>query len=252
MAAKTVVSAAVIFALALVVGHSPSAGAQIFTDAESELRLQWLQMKREMPRHPNPEVQRFAQCIAWAIIDVIPDEYTDLDWEVIVFDNDARNASVTPEGKIAVFSGILEVANTPDELAAVLGHEVAHLTQGHVKERVLRAAGTGLLGTLGSAVTGFGQESQTAAQVVFQLPYQRAQESEADIVGMTYMAQAGYNPSAVLSLWREMGAGRRGSDWLSTHPDPELRMSDMARNLSPALKLYNDNLDAGVRPRCRL
>jgi predicted Zn-dependent protease len=209
-------------------------------------------MKREMPRYPNEAVQRYAQCIAWAIIDVIPEEWQNLNWEVIVFDNDARNASVTPEGKIAIFSGILQVANTPNELAAVLGHEVSHLTQGHVKERVMRAAGTGLLGALGGALTGFGSESQTAAQVMFQLPYQRGQESEADLVGMQYMAKAGYNPSAVLSLWKEMGAGRRGSDWLSTHPDPELRMSDMARNLAPALETYNAALDAGVRPRCSL
>jgi len=216
--------------------------------------VQWLMMKREMPRYPNQAVQRYAECIARAIIDVIPPEWQDLDWEVIVFDNEARNASVTPEGKIAVFSGLLQVADTPDELAAVLGHEVAHLTQGHVKDRVLRAAGTGIAGALGGILTGFGSESQQAAQVVLQLPYQRGQEGEADIVGMTYMAEAGYNPSSVLQLWREMGDGRenRGSNWLSTHPNPRDRMTDMALNLSPALKIYNESLDSGVRPRCRL
>jgi len=230
-----------------------SAQAQIFTDAESELRVQWLMMKREMPRHPNPAVQRFAECIARAIVEVVPDEFQNLDWEVIVFDDDSTNASVTPEGKIAVFSGLLEVADSPDKLAAVLGHEVSHLTEGHVKERVMRAAGTGLLGALGAAATGFGNESQKAAQVMFQLPYQRNQENEADIAGMKLMAQAGYNPAAVLDLWRQMVAesGRR-SEFLSTHPDPELRMREMAANLSPALKLYNDALDSGVRPGCRL
>jgi predicted Zn-dependent protease len=68
------------------------------------------------------------------------------------------------------------------------------------------------------------------------------------------MAAAGYNPAAVLDLWRAMSEGEdnRGSGWLSTHPNPDFRMSDMARNLSPALKAYNDALDAGVRPRCHI
>ena len=252
MTVRAVVKFAGILALAAASWQAPPAAAQIFNDAKSELRVQWLQMKREMPRYPNPAVQSFAECVAWSIIDVIPDEFQNLDWEVIVFDNEARNASVTPEGKIAVFSGILEVANTPDKLAAVLGHEVAHLTQGHVKDRVLRAAETGMLGVLGGVLTGFGNESQTAAQVVLQLPYQRAQESEADVVGMSYMAKAGYNPATVLDIWRDMGKddNSRGSNWLSTHPNPQDRMTELARNLSPALKAYNDALDAGVRPRC--
>lgn len=234
------------------VGLFQTAQAQIFNDAKAQLRVQWLMMKREMPRHPNPAVQRFAECIARAIIAEVPPEFADLDWEVIVFDNDSTNASVTPEGKIAVFSGLLQVADTPDKLAAVLGHEVSHLTLGHVRERVLRAAGTGLLGALGSAVTGFGNESQTAATVMFQLPYQRHQENEADINGMLLAAKAGYNPAATLDIWRQMvkDEGPR-SEFLSTHPDPELRMREMAANLAPALKVYNDALDAGVRPGCR-
>jgi predicted Zn-dependent protease len=246
-----------LFAAALLLGALPClpapARAQIFTDAESELRVQWMQMKRELPQHPSQAVQRYAQCLARALIAEIPAEYQDLNWEVIVFDSGARNASVTPEGKIAVFSGILEVANTPDKLAAVLGHEISHLTQGHVKERVLRAAGTGMIGMLGGILTGYYGESATAADVVFQLPYQRNQETEADIVGMDLMAKAGYNPSSVLELWADMaGDGERGSDWLSTHPEPRERRLEMASHLGDALRLYNDSLDSGVRPRCNL
>jgi predicted Zn-dependent protease len=254
--AVTSIAGSIVVAAAFSIG-APARG-QIFTDAESELRVQWLQMKREMPRHPNPAVQRYAECMAWAIIDVIPEEYQDLNWEVIVFDNGATNASVTPEGKIAVFSGLLQVANTPDEFAAVLGHEVAHLTEGHVGERVGRMAQTGLIGIAGAAIgrqAGLPVDAgavRTGATVVYQYPYQRGQESEADLVGMTYMAKAGYNPAAVLELWKEMSEGRRESDWLSTHPEPQRRMTDMARNLAPALRTYNDVLDSGVRPRCRL
>ena len=233
----------------------PNSEAQILTtqkDVEAELRVQWMEMKRSTPQHPSQRVQRFVQCIAFAIIDVIPKEFQDLNWEIIVFDDDARNAMVTPEGKIAVFSGLLEVADTANELAAVLGHEVAHLTEDHVKERVRRGVGTGIFGALGGGLTGI--QSQEAAQVVFQMPFQREQEREADLVGMTYMALAGYNPASALSLWRDMGGDRsqRPPEWLSTHPDPEYRMSDMAKNLAPALTTYNESLDVGIRPLCRL
>lgn len=98
-------------------------------------------------------------------------------------------------------------------------------------------------------------DSRGAAQVMLQLPFQREQEIEADLIGMMYMARAGYDPSATLDLWREMGGGNRSQrppEWLSTHPDPDFRLADIARNLAPALVAYNQALDAGVRPRCRL
>jgi predicted Zn-dependent protease len=256
MTFRALVAAAVTAVLAAVPLLPGGSQAQILTtqkDVEAELRVQWMQMKRDMPRHPSERVQRFVQCIAYAIIDQIPEEYAALDWEIIVFDSDARNAMVTPEGKIAVFTGLLEVANTANELAAVLGHEVSHLTESHVKERVRRSLGTGLLGAVGGGLTGM--DSQGPAAVVFQLPFQREQEREADIVGMNYMARAGYDPRATLDLWREMGGGGRSErppEWLSTHPDPEFRMADIARNLAPALVTYNQALDAGVRPSCRL
>jgi predicted Zn-dependent protease len=128
---------------------------------------------------------------------------------------------------------------------------VAHLTEGHVKERVRRSLGTGLLGSFGRSVTGI--ESRQAAEVVFQLPFQREQEREADSVGMLFEARAGYDPSAALELWKEMGGDRRGRppEIFSTHPDPDFRMRDIALNsLTPSLIAYNEALDAGVRPLC--
>jgi predicted Zn-dependent protease len=232
--------------------------AQIITtqkDVEAELRVQWMMLKRNTPQHPSERVQRLVQCIAYAIIEQVPEELQQLDWEVLVFDDEMRNAMVTPAGKIAVFGGLLDVADTPDKLAAVLGHEVAHLTEDHVKERIGRARMTGAFGAIGSAVTGV--NSQDAATVLLQFPFQREQETEADVVGMTYMARAGYNPAAAIELWRAMGGGdrfdrNRPPEWLSTHPDPEFRMADIARSLSPALVEYNKALDAGIRPRCAL
>ncbi len=243
--------------LAALPGMPSAVNAQFVADAESEMRVMWMQMKRDMPQHPSERVQRYAQCVAWAVIDRVPEEYQDLDWEVIVFDTGATNAMVTLQGKIAIFSGLLEVANTPDKLAAVIGHEVAHLTQGHVAERVNRGRLTALAGVAAATATGFGAESMTGAEVLIQYPYQRAQETEADLVGMNFMAHAGYNPASVLELWVDMAAvaaegGQRVPEFLSTHPDPELRRREMAANLSPSLRMYNDSLDAGVRPRCNL
>jgi predicted Zn-dependent protease len=231
-------------------------GQEFVRDAKSEQRVMWMQMKRDMPQHPSERVQRYAQCIAWAIVDQVPEEYQDLAWEVIVFDTGATNAMVTIDGKIAVFSGLLEVANTPDKLAAVIGHEVGHLTQGHVEERVNRGRLTALAGVAAGTATGFGAESMTGAEVLLQFPYQRDQETEADLVGMTFMAHAGYNPASVLELWRDMAdvalEGGRIPEFMSTHPDPELRRQEMARNLAPALRAYNEALDSGVRPGCQL
>ena len=125
-----------------------------------------------------------------------------------------------------------------------------------MKERALRSAGTGFVGMLGSMVTGLPSgDAQQGAQVIMQLPFQRGQETEADLVGMDYMARAGYNPAAVLPLWATMAekfSDNTVPEWLSSHPDPEFRRQDMAGNLSPALRIYNDALDAGVRPRCTL
>lgn len=233
-----------------------TAEAQLFVskkEIERETRVQWLTMKRSLPIHPSKRVQQYVQCVAYDIINVLDEEYRDLDWEVIVFDDETVNAAVMPGGKISVFSGILDVADTPEALAAVLGHETAHLTQNHVIERARAAAGTNWLGVLGNAAAGIGGITQGAAQVGLLLPYQRDQESEADLVGMSYMAKAGYDPRATLYLWRNMAAREgRQSEFLSTHPSADNRMADLARNLAPALIEYNAAREAGVRPHCAL
>jgi predicted Zn-dependent protease len=258
MTRRTLVTAALTVALAVAPFVSRDTGAQIFVtqkDVEAELRVMWLNLKRGTPEHPDPKVQRLAQCIAYSIIDVIPDEFHDLNWEVIVFDNGDVNATVTPEGKIAVFGGLMDVADTPDMLAAVIGHEISHLTRNHVSQRIRRGMTTGLASAIGGAATGF--DSRGVATVFFQYPFQREQETEADLSGMDYMARAGYNPAAAMEFWRAMNKksreeGNRPPEFLSTHPDPEYRMTDIAKNLAPALEAYNSALDAGVRPRCSL
>ncbi len=233
------------------------ANAQLFIskkEIERQTRVQWLTMKRGLPIHPSQRYQNYAVCVASQIVGVLDEEYQALDWEVIVFDEPSANASVLPGGKISINSGILEVADTPAALAAVIGHETAHLTQDHVLERVRASSRTNALVIIGNAATGLGGMIGAGAQIGLMLPYQRGQESEADLVGMTYMAKAGYDPRATLYLWRNMAAqdDNRPSEWVSTHPSPDTRMADLARNLAPALVEYNAAIEAGRRPNCQL
>jgi predicted Zn-dependent protease len=223
-------------------------------EMERQYRVEWLTMKRHLPIHPSQEVQRYVTCVASRIVSVLDDSYKDLDWEVIVFDDDMKNAQVLPGGKVAIYSGILTIADTPDALAAVIGHEAAHLTQGHVLERARRAARADTLSVIGNAATGLGGMIREGAMLWMFLPFSRAQETESDAVGAHYMAKAGYDPRAALYLWRKMAEEREGpvGEFASTHPSPGTRMADLVPHLTPALQEYNAVRDSGVRPNCHL
>lgn len=232
-----------------------SADAQLFAgkrEIERQSRVEWLMMKRHAPLAPNPRVQEYVECVAYSIINVLPEEFQDLDWEVAVFDDDQMNAFANPIGKIGVFTGLLDVADTAEALAAVIGHEVAHVTLDHVMERLRKQRRSDALVMIGNAATGLGSILQGTSTLLIGLPFEREKESEADLKGLEYMAQAGFDPRASLYLWRNMSAARenRSSEWLSTHPSDERRMEDLARSLAPALVQYNAAREAGAQPNC--
>lgn len=217
-------------------------------------RVQWLSMKKQLPLAHDPRVQNYVQCITNSIIDVLDDSYDELSWEVVVFDDDSVNAFAMPGGKVGVFTGILRVADTPDALAAVIGHEIAHLTADHVMERARKESRTDALVILGSAVTGMGDVVRAGATIGLNLPFGRKQESEADVIGLEYMAKAGYDPRASIHLWKNMSSARQGRtpEFLSTHPSDDTRLDDLVRSLTPALVQYNGARDAGKIPQCSL
>lgn len=223
------------------------------SEIERQHRVRWLQMKRELPRPANPAIQPFVECVARRVIAVLDEPYRSMDWEIIVFDDDAANAEVLLGGKISILSGLLKVTDTEDALAAVIGHEIGHLTQNHVAERSHRQVGADLLATAGGAVTGMYETSRAATTLGLMLPFGREEELEADTVGLNYMASAGFDPRAALKLWKNMASQRDGpqpAEFTSTHPSDDRRLQNIAQNLAPALIRYRDATESGTRPSC--
>ncbi len=165
-------------------------------------------------------------------------------WEVNLIGSKQINAFCMPGGKIAFYSGILDQLKlTDDEVAMVMGHEIAHALREHARERMGKNAATNIgagvlgqlfgLGNLGQTLTNYGAQLLT-------LQFGREDESEADLVGMELAARAGYNPRAGVTLWQKMAAANKGAppQWLSTHPSGQSRIADIERNLPKVLPLY--------------
>jgi predicted Zn-dependent protease len=166
-------------------------------------------------------------------------------WEVNTLTTKELNAYCMPGGKIMVYTGLVEQLNLSDaELAAVIGHEMAHALREHSRERIsrMRAQQLALAGV--AVVTGAGEGAMglanTVASVTFQLPHSREQESEADTIGVELMARAGYDPNAAVSVWKKMlGANQGGSpQFLSTHPSPQTRIQDLQALVPKVMPLY--------------
>ena len=155
------------------------------------------------------------------------------------------NAWCMPGGKIAVYTGLIEKLKiTDDELAAVMGHEIAHALREHARERASEQMVAGSLISIGSAILGVGDAAQQGAQYAYMglvgLPNSRAHETEADRIGVELAARAGYDPRAAITLWQKMGqvGGSEPLKFLSTHPAREDRMADLGVYSQRVLPLY--------------
>jgi predicted Zn-dependent protease len=161
-------------------------------------------------------------------------------WEFVVFENDATNAFVVPGGKVGFYTGMLKQMRNDDQIAAVMGHEVAHITTRHAAERVSQqlAAGVGL--SLTQAIANPGDEIMGAlgvgAMLGVILPYSRRHELEADRIGLGYMRGAGYNPREALTFWQAMAQQQQRSgrppEILSTHPSDATRIQAIEQELA--------------------
>lgn len=171
-------------------------------------------------------------------------------WEFNVVDEpDTANAWVMPGGKVVVYTGILPIAKDDAGLATVMGHEVAHIVAKHGNERMSQA----LLTQVGSTALSVATQNApdltrslllgsfgAGAQVGVLMPFSRLHESEADRIGLTLMAIAGYDPRAAVDFWGRMAqeGGGRPPQFLSTHPAPENRIANIREHLPEALALY--------------
>lgn len=177
-------------------------------------------------------------------------------WEVSVFKSDEVNAFCMAGGKMAVYTGLIDKLKiTDDELAAVMGHEIAHALREHVREQQSRQqvlGGVGVAAVIGGALMGVNVDpnlTQTGLQVAFGLPHSRQAEVEADDIGLELSARAGFNPKAAITLWQKMGAlgGGRPPAFLSTHPSPESRAADLTRVAQIVQPLYEAAIRTPVK-----
>jgi predicted Zn-dependent protease len=169
-------------------------------------------------------------------------------WEANVLTSKDVNAWCMPGGKMAVHTGLIErLSITDDELAAVMGHEIAHALREHARERIGRQMATQTGTAIGAVAleifTGIRLDPElagTVSQAMFVLPNSREAEQEADRIGVELAARAGYDPRAAITLWQKMGkvGGGAPPEWLSTHPSNETRLKDLEVYAQKVMPLY--------------
>lgn len=169
-------------------------------------------------------------------------------WEINVLNSPEVNAWAMPGGKIAVYSGLIEKLNvTDDELAAVMGHEIAHALREHSRERASEQVVAGSLISIAAAAAGLGQAGQQGLEFAYMgllgLPNSRRHEVEADRIGVELAARSGYDPRAAITLWEKMGQAGGGEPpkFLSTHPSREDRMRDLREYSEKVMPLYEQS-----------
>ena len=212
------------------------------------------EIKKDTPVSQNASQTRYVRCVAAAITAQVATPGAPKQWEVVVFETDEPNAFALPGGKIGVNTGILEVAKNQDQLATVLGHEVAHVLAEHANERVsqqmvtgtlMQAAGQVMDPTLVAAL-GMG------AQLGVLLPFSRTQESEADLLGLDLMASGGFDPRESTKFWQNMqqAGGGKSPEFLSTHPSDRTRTAALQERIPQDMPVYEKAAAAGNKPKC--
>jgi len=179
----------------------------------------------------------------------------DWKWEINLIGSAQINAFCMPGGKIAFFHGILDKLQlSDDEVAMVMGHEIAHALREHARERMGKSEATNVLATIGSALASayFKVDPNLTDAVAKQganlltLKFSREDETEADLVGMELASRAGYDPRSGVTLWQKMSAANKGAppQWLSTHPSGATRIKEIETNLPKVMPLYEKSAQA--------
>ena len=243
---------------------SPTGRKQLVLLPDSQLNemgvASFAEMKSNTPASSSTQATQHVQCVADRIIAVLPDEYRKQNWEVVLFNDEQVNAFALPGYKVGIYTGLLTVAENQSQLAAVVGHELAHVIARHGNERVSTQLATSQALALGYQLSGEESPEKIAifqalgigAQVGIILPFSRSHESEADLLGLSYMAKAGFDPRESVQLWRNMSAGgeSKAPELLSTHPSNSTRIKDLQANLSKNLPIYEDLVAQNKTAKC--
>jgi predicted Zn-dependent protease len=211
------------------------------------------QLKTNTPISKDPDANAMVQRVGQRIAQVASKDLPNAQWEFVVFDSKEANAFCLPGGKVGVYTGILPITKDDAGLATVLGHEIGHAVAHHGAERMSQAELSQGVESMAGAAIGSSSYAQyqslfmaaygIGSQVGYELPHSRKQESEADHIGLIYMARAGYDPAAAIDFWerfaaynKEQGGGQSSflSKFLSTHPVDEQRIADLKRLLPEA------------------
>jgi len=219
------------------------------------------QMKKEIPISNHTEVNAFVGCVANAITSNVPKSVHQGAWEVVVFDSEQINAFALPGGKIGVYTGILNVTEDQHQLAAIMGHEVGHVLERHSNERLSanKLSNVGLMvATIALGASDVEDKGLWMAglgigiQYGLIMPYSRAHESEADIVGQDLMAHSGFDPRASVKLWQNMSKLSKDTppEFMSTHPANETRIKQLSEHLPISLPYYQQASAQGKVNHC--
>ncbi len=257
--------AMVVFAVAVAsCTTSPLGRAQLKVMPRHEVdeagAMAFSEILRKKPGYRDAAINAYVLCVTRELTAQLSGPAARLQWQVVVFDDLSPNAFALPGGKIGVNRGMLRVARTQDQLAAVVGHEIAHVQAEHANERMSAAyAASSAIGLGAAAASGmdpaYGQAVNllgTGAQLGVLMPYSRAHEREADLMGLDLMARAGFDPDSSIVLWERMAelSSRKPPEFLSTHPSEETRMGDLRERLPKARAIYRNARARGRHPEC--
>lgn len=228
----------------------------VMTDLGQQAFAQMRQSQRVVT---DTEVNKHVRCVAREIIKaaarLYPEAKMPETWEVTVFQNPTPNAFALPGGHIGVHTGMLRLAQDPAQLAAVIGHEVGHLLANHGNERLTQQLGIkavlllfGLFGDINNEQ--ILQAIGVGARLGITLPFSRAHEQEADLMGLQMMAAAGFPPTQSVALWRNMArsGGAQPLEFLSTHPAHETRIQNLQSHMAAALGRFRHTQPAACPP----
>lgn len=245
---------------------SPTGRSQLMMVSDSQMNQMGITAFNTLRKQGKfvdaPRERAYATCVANALIAVLPPPWNGNAWEVQIVDDDSANAFALPGGRIGVNKGMFKVATNQDQLAVVLGHELSHVVARHGAERVSDnyaaqaavLAGTAYAGTRGTNAGYAAAALGLGAEVGILLPFSRTQESEADTLGQRYMAQAGFDPRAAVTLWQKMDAkgGAKPPVFLSTHPAPGNRAQKLGNEAQQLMPVYEQARAHGHTPNCHM